>query len=80
MGTYFFSRNFYLSFILFLFKGMKKITARNALLTEIKSSPPERAREEVFEPIPSDTTSICHKIYIKLFLVNDIINISITLL
>ena len=47
--------------------------ARNALPTEIKSSPPERAREEVFEPILFDTTSICHKISIKLFLVNDII-------
>ena len=40
---------------------------------EIKSSPPERACEEVFEPISSDTTSICHIIYIQLFLVNDII-------
>ena len=39
----------------------------------MKPGPGERARENVFEPIPSDATSICHKTYIKLFLVNDVI-------
>ena len=61
----------------FCLKSWKKITfknkliARKALLTEGKSRPREHAREDVFEPILSDSTSFCHKIFVKLLLVID---------
>ena len=46
-----------------MFKTYRFI-ARKALLAEIKLQPQEHTREEVFEPISSDATSFCHKIYV----------------
>ena len=78
----FFPHIFDLPFILFLFKELekkhmfeKKITTRNALLMEMKSRPREHAREEGFETISSDASSICHKTSSKLFLVIDILQL-----
>jgi len=53
----------------------KKIIARNALLTEMKSRPREHARKEGFKSISSDASSICHKTCSKLFLDIDIFHL-----
>ena len=53
----------------------KKVITRNALLTEMKSRPPEHAREEGFKSISPDASSICHKTSSKLFLVVDVLHL-----
>ena len=72
MGTYLFFQIF-LTYHSSPF--LLKFITRNALLTEMKSRPRERARKEDFRPISSNASSICHKTASKLFLVIDILHL-----
>ena len=76
----FFLSNLDLSSVLCLLKELEKIhvfesrlIARNLLFTKVIQGPLKSEHREVFEPISSDATCICHKIYFKLFLDIDII-------
>ena len=75
-----FLSNLDLAFILYLLKELDKnhvfesrLIARNVLFTKVKQEPLKSERGEVFDPISSDATCICHKIYFKLFLDIDIV-------
>ena len=52
-----------------------RLIARNVLFTKVKQGPLKSERVEEFEPISSNATCICHKIYFKLFLDIDIIRL-----
>ena len=77
----FFPSNLGLAFIFFLLKKLdknhvfeKRLIARNALFAKIKQWPLKSQRGKYLRQITSsDTTCICHEIYIKLFLGIDII-------
>ena len=71
----FFLSNLDLSFILCLLKKLEKnhvfesrLIARNVLFTKVKQGSLKSERVEEFEPISSNVTCICHKIYFKLSL------------
>ena len=62
---------FDLPFVLFLFKELeKKHTLEKKLLLETRYSRREHAREEGFNSISSNASSICHKTSSKLFLID----------